>query len=125
MKILLLNPPDQETIPEFPDEDGNSYIDTEDFGFFPPLGLLYVLSSIEKARPQHEYFFKDAVAERYDYKKLGKYFEELQPDIVGITSFTISLVDILKTAELIRETCGENVKIVLGGHHPIAFPFEA
>jgi len=125
MKILLLNPPDKETVQEFPDEEGNSYIDTEDFGFFPPLGLLYVLSSIEKERPHHEYFFKDAVAERCSYDKLEAYLKEVQPDIVGITSFTISLVDICRTGELVRKVCGDDVKICLGGHHPIAFPVEA
>jgi len=43
---------------------------------------------------------------------------------VGITSFTLSLVDVCTAARTIRQAL-PHVHICLGGHHPIAFPFEA
>ncbi|MBK23388.1 MAG: hypothetical protein CME70_05220 [Halobacteriovorax sp.] len=124
MKVLFLNPPDKYTLPEFPDEMGNSFIETDDFGHFPPLGMLYVLSYMEKHAPEYELFFKDCVAEKVSHEDLAAYIEEVQPDYVGITSFTIALVDVTKAAETVRKVCPD-AKLVLGGHHPIAFPHEA
>ena len=40
MKILLINPPDENVIAEAPSEDGKTFLEPEDFGMFPPLGLL-------------------------------------------------------------------------------------
>jgi len=124
MKILMLNPPSENTLPEFPDEHGESYIDTEDFGYFPPLGALYVLSYIEKNITGHDLFFKDCVAEGIKQKDLAKVITAIQPDVVGITSFTISLVDVCLAARTIRAVV-PGAHICLGGHHPIAFPFQA
>ena len=44
--------------------------------------------------------------------------------IVGITSFTISMVDVCLAARTIRKIV-PHAHICLGGHHPIAWPFEA
>lgn len=124
MKILMLNPPAENTLLEFPNEKGESYIETEDFGCFPPLGALYVLSYLEKNTTGHELFFKDCVAEKIRQKNLASVINEIKPDVVGITSFTISLVDVCMAAKTIREVVPD-VHICLGGHHPIAFPFQA
>lgn len=48
MKILLLNPPNKNTVPEAPDDSGEGYLEADDYGYFPPLGALYVLSYAEK-----------------------------------------------------------------------------
>ena len=124
MKILILNPPSENTLPEFPDEHGESYIDTEDFGYFPPLGALYVLSYLEKHTIGHELFFKDCVAEKIKQKDLAGIIQQIQPDVVGITSFTIALIDVSLAAKTIRSIV-PRAHICLGGHHPIAFPFQA
>ncbi|MBL7777671.1 MAG: B12-binding domain-containing radical SAM protein [Chitinophagales bacterium] len=124
MKVLIINPPQKNTIKEYPDDNGQGYVETDDYGYFPPLGALYILSYAEKKLPQHEYFFKDCVGEHLDFPQIINYLQELQPDIVGITSFTISLIDVVKTAELVKE-CNPNSFVCLGGHHPTAFPFEA
>jgi len=124
MEILILNPPSENTLPEFPDEHGESYIDTEDFGYFPPLGALYVLSYLEKHTTGHNLFFKDCVAEGIKQKDLADIINQIQPDVVGITSFTISLLDVCYAAKTIREIVPQ-AHICLGGHHPIAFPFQA
>lgn len=124
MKILMLNPPAENTLIEFPDEKGKAYIETEDFGCFPPLGLLYVLSYLEKHAPGHQLYFKDCVAERISYQGLESLIDEIQPDVVGITSFTLSLVDVCYTAKTVRKAA-PHAHICLGGHHTIAFPFQA
>ena len=46
------------------------------------------------------------------------------PDVVGITSFTTSLVDVQIAAQTIRKVVPQ-AHICLGGHHPISFPYEA
>jgi len=124
MNILILNPPSTHTLLEFPDENNESYIETEDFGFFPPLGALYVLSFLEKNTTGHNLFFKDCVAEKISHEDLKTVVEKIKPDVVGITSFTISLVDVITAARNIRSV-SPRAHICLGGHHPIAFPFQA
>jgi len=124
MNILLLNPPAEYTIKEYPDESGSSFIETEDFGKFPPLGLLYVLSYAERHSCDHEFFFQDCVGESISHAQLSDLILDIHPDLVGITSFTISLVDVCTAARTIRRVV-PNAHICLGGHHPIAFPFEA
>jgi len=124
MKILFLNPPGENTVPEIQTEEGNEYMDSSDVGAFAPLGLLYVLSYLEKKQPEHDYFFLDCVGEKLSYHGLEQKVKKIQPDIVGITSFTISLVDVCLSAKTIRKVV-PNAHICMGGHHPIAFPFLA
>ncbi|MBF0347180.1 MAG: radical SAM protein [Magnetococcales bacterium] len=124
MKILLFNPPDEHTIMEYQDENGEGFLESDDYGYFPPLGLLYVLSYLEQHTTGHELFFKDCVAEKISHVDLPGVIGAIQPDIVGITSFTISLIDVVKAARTVREVV-PHAHICLGGHHPIAFPLEA
>ncbi len=124
MKILLLNPPTENTIVEYPDEKGGAYLEAKDFGRFPPLGALYVLSYLEKKSVGHDLFFKDCVADKMSHTDLPRYISEINPDIIGITSFTISMVDVCKVARTVRKIV-PHAHICLGGHHPIAFPIQA
>ena len=124
MKILFINPPFQKKVIEYPDEKGGSYIETEDFGIFTPLGPLYVLGYLEKNTKGHELFFKDCIAEKITHDDLEKIVIDINPDIVGITSFTMSLWDVLQVARTVRKNV-PGAHICLGGHHPIAFPLQA
>ena len=124
MNILLLNPPNENTVPEFADEKGEGYVEVEDFGYFPPLGALYILSYAEKKYPEHKYFFMDCVGEKLSYKQIEEKIRKIQPDIVGVTSFTVSLIDVVMSAEVVRKVM-PNVHLCLGGHHPTAFAYEA
>jgi anaerobic magnesium-protoporphyrin IX monomethyl ester cyclase len=124
MKVLFLNPPDKNTVPEAPDDSGEGYLEADDYGYFPPLGMLYVLSYTEKKHPHHQYFFIDAVGEKLDYEKLHHRISAIKPDIVGITSFTISLTDVVLSAQVVRKIVPDS-HICLGGHHPTAFAYEA
>ncbi|MBF0092955.1 MAG: radical SAM protein [Alphaproteobacteria bacterium] len=124
MRILLINPPDLNKVVENPDERGEEFLEADSFGDFPPLGALYVLSHLEARTHGHQLFFKDCVAERARYDGLRRYIEETRPDVVGITSFTVCLMDVVLTARLIREIV-PHAHLCLGGHHPIAYPKEA
>ena len=121
MRILLINPPDWNKVIENPDENGEEFLEANSFGDFPPLGALYVLSYLEANTTGHQFFFKDCVAERLSYATLKEYLKEVKPDIVGVTSFTVCLADVCKTARLVRKLFPD-AHICLGGHHPIAYP---
>lgn len=108
--------------PENPSDRG--VVETGDFGLFPPLGLLYVLSALKINAPEHESFFLDCVAEKVGHGQLGARISAIRPDVVGITSFTMSLYDVCLAARTIRDVY-PGVHLCLGGHHPMAFPFEA
>lgn len=99
-------------------------IEVEDFGKFPPLGLLYILASLKQQAPQHEAYFLDCVAERISHKGLAAKIALIRPEVIGITSFTTSMYDVCLAARTTRMVCPE-VHLCLGGHHPITFPFEA
>jgi radical SAM superfamily enzyme YgiQ (UPF0313 family) len=124
MKILLINPPAENTVIENPDEQGKEFLEADSFGDFPPLGALYVLSYLENNTTGHEFYFMDCIAERMSHAKLPQYIEKIKPDIVGVTSFTVCLMDVVMVARTVREIM-PNAHICLGGHHPIAYPFEA
>lgn len=127
MRILLLNPPAEYTAREYVDPanpDHHGLLETEDFGLFPPLGLLYILAALKEATPEHELFFLDCIAEKVGHGELAQRLADISPDLVGITSFTISLYDVCLAARTIRMHFPA-AHLCLGGHHPIAFPFEA
>jgi anaerobic magnesium-protoporphyrin IX monomethyl ester cyclase len=124
MKVLIINPPDQNTVIEHPDEQGEGFLEADDFGNFPPLGALYVLSYLEKHRPHDELVFLDCIGEKVSQEELGKRIAGVMPDVIGITSFTISMLDVCIAARTAREIA-PSAHICLGGHHPIAWPYEA
>lgn len=127
MRILLLNPPAEHTAREYVDPDNPSdhgLLETEDFGLFPPLGLLYILASLKEKTPEYELFFLDCVAEKVGHQDLAGRIAAIRPDLVGITSFTMALYDVCLAARTIRSVCPQ-AHLCLGGHHAIAFPHEA
>jgi radical SAM superfamily enzyme YgiQ (UPF0313 family) len=127
MRILLLNPPAEYTAREYADPanpDDHGLLETEDFGLFPPLGLLYILAALKRSAPEHEVFFLDCIAEKVGHGDLAQRVAAVRPDLVGITSFTVSMYDVCLAARGIRELLPA-VHLCLGGHHPIAFPYEA
>ena len=124
MNILFFNNPSENVVVEYPDEAGESFLEIGDFGYFPPLGLLYILSYLEKHLPGHNLVLKDCPAEEITQDDIEQLVADLQPDIVAMTSYTISLLDIVISARAIRRA-KPDVYICLGGHHPTAFPYQA
>ena len=64
----MVNPPAENILSGNNDETG--FIDTGDFGYFPPLGMLYVVSYLEEHTEGHEIFFKDCIAEQITHEEL-------------------------------------------------------
>lgn len=124
MNIVIINPPGENVVAEFQDSNGKGFLEVDDFGKFPPLGALYVLSYAQEKLPEHKYFFLDCVAERITHAKLSQRLADIAPDIIGVTSFTISLLDAIKVSEAARAVV-PNVHLCLGGHHATDFPLEA
>lgn len=124
MKILIINPPDENVVAEFKASDGTGFLEASDFGKFPPLGPLYVISYAKEKLPEHDYFFLDCVAEEISHNELENRIAHIVPDLIGITSYTIALLDAVKVARAARKLVPE-AHISLGGHHATAFPIEA
>ncbi len=117
MKVLLINPPAENTV-----IGNNPAIIDEERGYNPPLGLLYIASFLQK-NSSHEVEIIDAQAEEISYSKLDEKVRMIQPDLVGITTMSFTLIDVLKTAKLVKKVSGD-IPVVLGGVHPYIYPEE-
>ncbi len=122
MKVLLINPPRFNEILA----DNPAFID-EERGFNPPLGLLYLAGYLKKYS-QYQVFGLDAQVEQLDYDdKFKQKIKEVDPDVVGITAMTFTLIDVLKTIDLVKRAAKElnkKIIIVLGGPHVHLFSQE-
>ncbi len=83
-----------------------------------PLGLGYIAAVLEK---DHEVKLIDVAAEKLDDDSLRDRILKISPEIVGITSDTISFQRAIAIAELIQQIDKEIV-IVIGGAHCNALP---
>jgi anaerobic magnesium-protoporphyrin IX monomethyl ester cyclase len=117
MKVLLINPPMENMIMS----DSPMFLD-EERGYNPPLGLLYLAAYILK-NGNHKIRILDTQVEELDYKKIKQKIEQLKPDLVGIQAMTFTLIDVIKTAKIVKEI-DPNIKVVLGGPHVNIFPDE-
>ncbi|NQT88876.1 cobalamin B12-binding domain-containing protein [bacterium] len=117
MKVLLLNPPDRNTLvgnnPKFVDEER---------GFNPPLGLL-LLAAVLEQRSDHDVAIIDAQAEGLSYEALEARVAAEAPDLVGVTAMTFTLVDVIHSVAAAR-TAAPDCKVVLGGPHVHLYPRE-
>lgn len=115
MKVLLVHPPLKFMIESIlPQKVELSR------GHNPPLGILYIASAI-KAFGKDEVRVLDAQAEELDYNEIEKRIAEYQPQVVGITALTFTLLDALETARIAKK---HGAVTVLGGPHPHIYPKE-
>lgn len=117
MKILLINPPRENEI-----IGNNPPIIEEERGCNPPLGLLYIAGYLEK-HTSHNIEIIDSQVDKLDYGSLSTRINSIMPDIVGLTAMTMTLIDVIKTVEVVKNI-KNNIKIVLGGPHVNLFPEE-
>ena len=117
MRILLINPPNKNEVLSC-----NPEIIKTERGFDPPLGLLYLAGYLKKYS-DHDLKIIDAQVEKLTYDELKNKIKKFSPDVVGITTMTLTLLDVLKTAKIAKKACS-NVKIVLGGPHINIYPEE-
>ncbi len=117
MKILLINPPSENEI-----IGNNPAFIEEERGYNPPLGLLYIAGYLEKLT-QHSVEVLDTQVEELSYQEIEDIVREKEPEVIGITAMALTLVDVLKTIEVIKSV-NRNIKVVLGGPHVYIFPNE-
>lgn len=118
-KVLLINPPAKNLVKTFAPDSV-----TEEMGFYPPLGVLYVASSAKKVLGERIHIeVLDTQVERMDYADIEEYFSRNKPDILGISCMTFLLIDALKVARIAKQA-NPAVKIIFGGTHPSIYPKE-
>ncbi len=117
MKILLINPPHLNTISSCMPK-----VLEEDLDFLPPLGLMYLAGYLKKYTSYSTKII-DCQVEQLSYQDLKKRIVQENPNIVGITAMTFTLIDVIKTAQLAKEI-NQRVKVVLGGPHINIYPNE-
>ena len=96
MKILLLNPPRWNEL-----VGKNPSIIEKHRGFNPPLGLLYLASTIKKIT-NYDVEVLDAQPLKLTYSQLENYFREKSLDVAGISAMTFTLIDAYKSAILLQ-----------------------
>lgn len=101
MKTLLINPPRQ--VPQPAD--------------LPPLGLAYVAGAIH-ARGQDVRILE---ASTHSWERFRTHLKTLDPDVVGVTCWSIERGQAFKTVHLVREVLPHSL-ILLGGPHPSTYP---
>jgi len=117
MKILLINPPrDNELVGQNP-----AIIESER-GHNPPLGLLYLAACVRQ-KTSHSVEVIDAQVEGLTYPRLKDRIAASRPDVVGISCMTFTLLDALKTANIVKQL-DKNVPVIIGGCHVHLFPEE-
>jgi len=117
MKILFINPP----IKRLAEAETPKFVTTER-GFSPPLGLIQIATCINK-NTEHEAQVLDAQVLEMSADSIRRKIKEISPDVVGMSAFTFTLLDILDIAKMVKEINPE-IKVVLGGPHPTLFPNE-
>jgi len=117
MNILLIYPPKDNLIftavPEFINKAR---------GFFPPLGLLYLASYLNKYS-DHNVTILDTQVEGLTYEDIKKKIIDIKPDLVGVHALTNFLVDALNMVKITKEV-SRDIITVIGGPHLSLYPEE-
>ncbi|MFT5583190.1 MAG: anaerobic magnesium-protoporphyrin IX monomethyl ester cyclase [Cognaticolwellia sp.] len=118
MRLMLVRAPARHTVesevPPAVEAENQSY---------PPLALLSLASYIKECT-SHQVAILDAQLHNYSYEELEQKIDEWKPDVVGITVYTVGLVDCHRTIQIARKLdCVKH--IVLGGPHINDFPKES
>ena len=111
MRVLFINPP---AFNELTTQVGKEI--TENASFQPPLGLLYIAAYLRAHAEHHEVRVIDSQVDRLSYEQLEAEIFQWQPDVVGLTALTFTMVDVMLTARLIKKINPETV-VCLGGPH--------
>ncbi len=97
MKILLVNPPIENTIASVMPKELEEGLD-----FLPPLGLMYIAAYL-KEETSYNVEILDCPVEGMGYDQLKEESSTRNPGVVGITAITLTLIDVRKTAKVTKE----------------------
>ena len=117
MRVLLIRPPARHTV----ESEVPEAVEAENLSY-PPLALLSIASFI-LSESDFECDILDAQLDHLEYDEVEQKVLEFKPDVVGITCFTVQLVDVMRTIQAARRAGVQYV--VLGGPHINDFPKES
>ena len=116
MRVMLIRPPAKHTV----ESEVPEAVSAENLSY-PPLALMSIAQFL-KTQSNHEVTLLDAQLDDLDYDELERRVRAFAPDVVGVTAFTVQLVDVLKTVQTAKKA---GVKYaVVGGPHVSDFPRE-
>ena len=114
MRIVLIRPPEINRI-----WVGIPRFFNRGIFLFPPLGIMQLKAYIERYTP-YEVIIYDSLVYGADYDKVGEFIRSVSPQVVGISTFTHSLVDVVETAKTIKKV-NPLIHITVGGPHTYTF----
>ena len=116
MRVLLIRPPARHTV----ESEVPEAVEAENLSY-PPLALLSIAQFLLE-NTDHEVKILDAQLDDLDEVAIEAECRSWAPDVVGVTAFTVQLVDVHKT---IRAAKAAGVpRVVVGGPHVNDFPQE-
>lgn len=116
MRVLLINPPTANMIStEVPS------LVSEERGYNPPLGMMYIAAHLEKAGFDTRII--DADAEELSYEQLSSEIKKFNPEVVGLSAMSFTLIDCMQIARLVKGI-DKGIKIFIGGPHVNIYPEE-
>lgn len=118
MRLLLVRPPARNTV----ESEVPRAVEAENLSY-PPLNLL-ALATWLREHTAHEVRILDAQLEDLDGATLEQRIRQEAPQAVGISAFTVQLVDVVATVQAAR-ACDSVQHVVLGGPHVNDFPEES
>ncbi|MGZ7135121.1 MAG: B12-binding domain-containing radical SAM protein, partial [Methanobacterium sp.] len=107
--VMLINPYDENALKNA-------------LGFItPPMNLMYLASSLEKASYSVKIIDDDLI--QMGYEKVSMLAEKLNPQIVAVTATTSTIKSALKYVELVKNILPDSLTVI-GGPHTTFMPFE-
>jgi len=116
MRVMLVRPPAKHTV----ESEVPEAVAAENLSY-PPLALMAIAQFL-LSKSKHEVQILDAQLDDLPYEELEKRIAAFAPDVVGVTAFTVQLVDVLKTIQTAKKAGARY--IVVGGPHVSDFPRE-
>ena len=117
MRVLLIRPPARHTV----ESEVPEAVEAENLSY-PPLALLAIATFL-RAESDHVCELLDAQLDNLEDDEIIRQVKAFKPDVVGITCFTVQLVDVHNTIALCKQAGVP--RIVLGGPHINDFPRES
>lgn len=118
MRVLFIVPPEENYV----EASANEAVDRKR-EVRPKLGLLYVATYLKEKSPEVNVKFLDCPALQITFETLPKHINSFNPDIVGITAVSFTMLDAIKVADIVKKIKQE-IFVVLGGVHATYYPKE-